>query len=68
MVSAAITEEVEVIGVMDGEEKGQLELLQANELKLFIAESLWEPLEQSLSKGNVKVTIERIGQKVTKII
>ena len=61
------TIEVEIIGFRDGPEPGLLELLLTNQDTLYAKEEVWEPFEPLLSEGNVKATVEKVGQRVSKI-
>ena len=60
-------EEVQVVGVRDGPEPGLLELLLVNQDVLFIKEEIWESFDALVSQGTLKVTVERVGQRVSKI-
>ena len=58
---------IEVLGVLEGEEEGILELILGDDSQVKIKASLWEPMEDMLAKGRVFANLEMVGKNVVSI-
>ena len=58
---------MEVLGVLESEEEGMLELILGDDSQVKIKASLWEPMEDMLAKGRVFADLKMVGKTVVAI-
>ena len=58
---------IEVLGVLEGEEEGIVELILGDDSQVKIKASLWEPLEDMLAKGRLFADLAMVGKNVISI-